>query len=86
MFKAITDWCCDKKVDLVVVGPEQFLDEGLSDLLAAKNIKCFGPSKKASQIEASKSWSKSFMDDVGIPTAKAMAFNHYPTAVEYIDK
>lgn len=70
---------------MVVVGPEQFLAEALCDLLTANNLKCFGPTKKASQIETSKSWSKSFMEDVGIPTAKAKSFDNYQLAINYLE-
>lgn len=63
-----------KKIDLIVVGPEQPLVDGLSDLLRNEGLVVFGPSKKAARLEGSKVFSKEFMSRHGIPTAKFGAF------------
>lgn len=56
-------------VDLVVVGPEVPLAEGLADALLAQGVKVFGPRQKAAQLESSKAFSKEMMRKAGVPTA-----------------
>ncbi len=67
---AITDFAAKEKIDLVVIGPEQPLVDGLADALVAKGIAAFGPSQAAAQLEGSKIFSKEFMARHGIPTAR----------------
>lgn len=59
------------EIDLVVVGPEKPLVNGLADALNQANIACFGPSKAAAQLEGSKDFAKQVMRDAGVPTAKS---------------
>src|SRR5690606_5199233 len=59
----------EMKADLVVVGPEAALAEGLADRLNAAGIPCFGPTAKAAQLETSKAFSKAFLQRHGVPTA-----------------
>ena len=54
----IADFCIAEGIDLVVIGPEQPLVEGLADFLRSQNIKVFGPGKKAAEIEGHKSFAK----------------------------
>ena len=58
------------KVDLIVIGPEIPLADGLADFLREKDFKVFGPGKDGAKLEYSKSWAKEFMQDAKIPTAK----------------
>lgn len=74
----------DRQVSLVIVGPEQPLVDGLSDLMAAAKIPCFGPSSSAANIEASKAWSKDFMSRNRIRTAKYFNFTSFETAEAYL--
>lgn len=58
-------------VDLVVIGPEMPLVNGVADVLRAQGIAVFGPSKAAAQLEGSKHFAKGVMRDAGVPTAKS---------------
>jgi len=73
----------DKKVDLVVVGPEDPLVNGITDQFSAEGINCFGPSAKAAQLEGSKEYSKMFMQKYDIPTANYSSFNNAFEAKRY---
>ncbi len=79
-------FCKEKQIDLVLVGPETPLANGLSDSLSASGICCFGPSQAAAQIEASKSFAKDFMARHHIPTARYAAFNKIADAVAYLER
>ncbi len=61
--------------DLVVIGPEALIAEGLTDELESKGIPVFGPSKLAGRLETSKLWAKQFMQRHDIPTAKWTTYN-----------
>ena len=71
-------------VSLVVVGPELPLSLGIVDYLQNRNIPVFGPTRAGAQIESSKTWAKSIMDDSGIPTAKSATFTDLNSARAYI--
>jgi phosphoribosylamine--glycine ligase len=58
-------------IDLVVVGPEAPLVNGIADVLKQAKIACFGPSAAAAQLEGSKDFAKQVMRDAGVPTAKS---------------
>ncbi len=77
--KAIVEFCHDRSIDLVVVGPEAPLVAGLADDLMAAGIKVFGPSKAAAQLEGSKAFTKTLCRDNDIPTA---AYAHVSSAGE----
>ena len=73
------------KIDLVVIGPEIPLANGLADFLRKKNIKVFGPGKDGAKLEYSKSWAKEFMRDAKIPTANFWKVNSLAEAREIIN-
>ncbi|XP_071119919.1 trifunctional purine biosynthetic protein adenosine-3-like isoform X3 [Mytilus edulis] len=83
-FNAVVKFCDDKKVSLVVVGPEDPLAAGIADTLQQHGICCFGPSAAAAQIEASKSFSKKFMERHNIPTARFQTFTCPEAATKHI--
>ena len=66
---AVAQFCADRKIGLVVVGPEAPLVGGLGNSLRAAGIAVFGPDKQAAQLEGSKGFTKDLCDRAGIPTA-----------------
>ncbi len=72
------------KVDLIVIGPEIPLADGLADFLRKENFKVFGPGKDGAKLEYSKSWAKEFMQDANIPTAKFWKVNSLEKAKKII--
>jgi phosphoribosylamine--glycine ligase len=82
---AIVRFCGDKRIALVVVGPEAPLVAGLVDDLAKANIKAFGPSRAAAQLEGSKGFSKDFCREFNIPTAAYRRFAERRAALAYVE-
>ena len=76
----------DQNVDIVIVGPEQPLVEGLVDYLNKKKIRVFGPNKFASQLEGSKGFMKNLCKKNNIPTANFGIFNNFDSAYRFIKK
>jgi len=70
--------------DLVVVGPEAPLAEGIVDALQAAGVRCFGPTRAAARLESSKVFAKEFMARHGIPTGRAAIFTAYEPALAYL--
>ncbi|KAM3962620.1 trifunctional purine biosynthetic protein adenosine-3 Gart [Aphomia sociella] len=84
-YPALTQWAKDHQIDLVVIGPEDPLDDGIVDALTSYGLQCFGPTKAGAQIEANKEWSKKFMDKYQIPTARYKSFTDAASAKEFIN-
>lgn len=89
-FDSIRKACVDKKIDMVVVGPEEPLVKGVTDFLissaALKNLDVIGPGKAGAQLEGSKAFAKAFMMRHNIPTATYREFtlDNYAEGVEYL--
>jgi len=79
-FDDILAFAEDNAIDLVVVGPEQPLVDGITDYLTDYGIRVFGPSKAAAALEGSKSFAKSIMQKYGIPTAGYEVFERHEIA------
>jgi phosphoribosylamine--glycine ligase len=75
----------DKSIDLVVVGPEQPLVNGIVDYLEQFNIKVFGPNKIASQLEGSKIFTKKLCQKYNIPTANFGIFENKIDAKKFLE-
>src|SRR3546814_19219524 len=81
---AVIAFCRENEIDLVVIGPEQPLVEGLANALAQAGIKAFGPSAKAAQLEGSKGFTKDLCARAGIPTAAYARFDSAEAARAYL--
>lgn len=76
----------DNGVDLTVVGSDDPLALGIVDLFQSKNLKIWGPTKAAAQMEWSKSFAKDLMKRAGVPTAEYQTFTDYNQAWAYAQK
>jgi phosphoribosylamine--glycine ligase len=91
-FKAIGDFCINEKIEMVVVGPEEPLVNGLYDHFKAdeqlKDIFFIGPSRHGAQLEGSKAFAKEFMSRHNIPTAAYREFtlNNYTDGIKYLQQ
>ncbi len=82
---AILAFCQDRAVDLVVVGPEQPLVEGLADSLREGSVAVFGPSAAAAKLEGSKGFTKDLCARAGIPTAHYARFSSRSEALAEVN-
>ncbi len=91
-FEQLKQIILEKKITIVIVGPEAPLVAGITDYITSdaqlKNVYVVGPNKIAAQLEGSKAFAKQFMETYNIPTARYKAFtlDHYPDACNFIDK
>jgi phosphoribosylamine---glycine ligase len=81
---ATVDYCTAHDIQLVVIGPEQPLVDGLADALRTAGIAVFGPGASGAQLEASKDFTKKLCDKYAIPTARYATFDNRTAAFEYI--
>ena len=84
-FENFKNFILEKKIDLVVVGPEKPLVDGIVDYLESFNIKVFGPNKIASQLEGSKIFTKKLCDKYNIPTAKFGVFQNKIDTIKFLN-
>jgi phosphoribosylamine---glycine ligase len=84
-FEEIKKTVLKNKIDFIVVGPEKPLVDGLVDYLKKYNIKVFGPSKTASQLEGSKIFTKKLCKKYNIPTAKFGIFKNSKDAINFLN-
>jgi phosphoribosylamine---glycine ligase len=85
-FQKVLDFVEEKSIDIVVVGPEAPLVNGIADFLESKGVVVFGPSSKAAKLEGSKAFAKSFMEKYDIPTAGFRSFSsgRFDEALDHI--
>ena len=82
---ALAEFAASNDIGFTVVGPEAPLAQGVVDVFRAKNLKIFGPTRAAAQLESSKDFAKAFMVRHQIPTAKYQTFTDPMAAHVYID-
>ena len=85
-FENLKNFILKEKIDLVIIGPEKPLVDGLVDYLEEFDIAVFGPNKFASQLEGSKIFTKKLCQKFNIPTAKFGVFNDKTESKEFIKK
>jgi len=83
-FGSIATFAQTEGIGLVVVGPEVPLAAGITNSLQAAGLKVFGPTQEGALIESSKAWAKALMQEAGIPTARAAAFENRQEAIAYL--
>ncbi len=83
-FAAVADFCKGGGVDLVVVGPENPLADGIADYLRDKGIAVFGPGRAGAMLEASKTHAKQFMERHGVPHAGFASFTDLDLARDHV--
>lgn len=83
-FESVVAFCREKSIDLVVIGPERPLADGLADATVAAGFKTFGPTRDGAQLEASKKFAKELMAETKIPTGAANYFTSYDDACAFL--
>ena len=81
----LAEFAKNNEIDLTIVGPEVPLVLGVVDVFEKADLRCFGPSKKAAQIEGSKAFSKNLMQKYNIPTAQYAVHSQVEEAKAYAD-
>ncbi|MFT5693136.1 MAG: phosphoribosylamine--glycine ligase, partial [Oceanicoccus sp.] len=76
----------EKNIELTIVGPEAPLVAGIVDHFAEQGLRCFGPSKGASQLEGSKAFTKDFLSRNNIPSSAYETFTDVDSAIAYISQ
>ncbi len=85
-FEKLKDFILENKIDLVIVGPEKPLVDGIVDFFNENNIKVFGPNKIASKLEGSKIFTKNLCQKYNIPTANFGIFQNVIDANLFVEK
>jgi phosphoribosylamine--glycine ligase len=85
-FELLKNFIKNKKLDIIVVGPERPLVDGIVDFLETNKIKVFGPNKLASELEGSKIFTKKICEKYSIPTANFGIFNNVENAFKFLNK
>ncbi|HOM26102.1 MAG TPA: phosphoribosylamine--glycine ligase [bacterium] len=85
-FEEVLNSAKEKNIDLIIVGPENPLSDGIVDFFESKKYKIFGPNKKAATLESSKCFAKEFMRKYGVPTADFEIAETFEEGIKIIEK
>jgi phosphoribosylamine--glycine ligase len=83
---ALVALAAGERIDFVVCGPEAALVAGAGDAFARAGVRFFGPSRAAAEIEGSKAFAKTLMNEAGVPTAAFGSFEDVAAAEAFIDR
>ena len=82
-FEELTQFATQKKIEFVVIGPDNPLADGIVDYMTERGLKVFGPKKAGAKLESSKSHAKKMMTELGIPTARYGVFEDKESALKF---
>jgi phosphoribosylamine---glycine ligase len=85
-FEKLKNFIFDNNIDLMIIGPEKVLVDGIVDYLEKNKIKVFGPNKIASQLEGSKIFTKKLCQKYNIPTANFGVFDDQKKSLEFLEQ
>lgn len=82
--EALVAFAKQEEIELTIIGPEASLAAGVVDAFEAEGLRCFGPTRRAARLEASKNYAKTFLARYNIPTAAYRTFTDYGQALDYV--
>jgi phosphoribosylamine--glycine ligase len=82
-FEELTQFATQKKIEFVVIGPDNPLADGIVDYMTERGLKVFGPKKAGAKLESSKAHAKKVMTELGIPTARFGVFDSIENALTF---
>ena len=85
-FELFKNFITQNSIDLIIVGPEKPLVDGIVDFLDTNKIKVFGPTKLASKLEGSKIFTKELCNKYQIPTAGFGVYNDVESSLEFLNQ
>ncbi len=81
---ALMQFAKENSIELTLIGPEAPLAQGIVNAFSAAGLRCFGPTQQAAELESSKVFSKTFMQQHHIPTAEFASFSELEAAIAYL--
>lgn len=85
-FNVIKNFCLEDEIELIIVGPEQPLANGIAEYFKDSEVKVFGPTQNAARLESSKIWAKNFMKKYDVATSQFWTFNKLEQADTIINE